>query len=131
MRKIEPKKIYVVLTRLVNFKTYFGEQFNQVFKSITSYNSQEVVKLSKVQQTSFIKVYFSHPYASDERGNNKRRNGLLRRFIPKDLAIDEYSMDEIVFIEDWCNTLQRKMLNDHMPDEVFGEELDTVYERAF
>lgn len=65
------------------------------------------LNFSKVEQKPSIKVYFTYPYASCERGTNERHTGLLRRFIPKGVAINEYSMDEIGFIEDWCNTLPR------------------------
>ena len=56
------------------------------------------------QTLLFVKVYFTHPYASYERGTNERHNGLLRRFIPKGNAINNYNSDEIGFVEDWCNT---------------------------
>ena len=55
------------------------------------------------------------------------RNGLLRRFIPKGVAINEYSIDEVAFIEDWSKTLPRKLLNYRAPDELFEDELDAIY----
>lgn len=127
IRKIESKTARAVLEELANLKTYFGEQFNQVFKSITSDNGLEFAELSKLEQESDVKVYFTHPYSSCERGTNERHNGLLRRFIPKGVAINGYSSDEIAFIEDWSNTLPRKILNYRMPEELFEDELDRVY----
>ena len=131
VRKIASKTAHSVLTELDKLKAYFGEQFNQVFKSITSDNGQEFAELSKVEEDSAVKVYFTHPYASCERGTNERHNGLLRRFIPKGIAINGYSIDEIAFIEDWCNTLPRKLLNYRTPDELFEDELDAIYAASF
>lgn len=127
VRKIESKTSASVLKELSNLKQHFGEQFNQVFKSITSDNGQEFAELSKIEQESSVKVYFTHPYASCERGTNERHNGMLRRFLPKGVAINGYSMDEIAFIEDWCNTLPRKLLNYRTPEELFEDELDMIY----
>lgn len=47
-----------------------------------------------------IKVYFTYPYTSYERGTNERHNGLLRRFLPKGNPINAYSIDDIAFVED-------------------------------
>ena len=127
VRKITSKTAHAVLTELDNLKAYFGEHFSQIFKSITSDNGQEFAELSKIEQESSTKIYFTHPYASCERGTNERHNGLLRRFIPKGVAINEYSIDEIAFVEDWCNTLPRKLLNYRTPEELFENELDTIY----
>ena len=127
VRKIASKTSHAVLKKLANLKIYFGEQFNHIFKSITSDNGQEFAELSKVEQESNVKVYFTHPYASCERGTNERHNGLLRRFIPKGAAINGYSIDDIAFIEEWCNTLPRKILNYCTPEELFEDELDAVY----
>lgn len=127
VRKIASKTSQAVLTELANLKSYFGEHFNHVFKSITSDNGQEFAELFKVEQESAVKIYFTHPYTSCERGTNERHNGLLRRFIPKGVAINGYSIDEIAFIEEWCNTLPRKILNYRTPEELFENELDAIY----
>ena len=127
VRKIESKTSHAVLKELSNLKEYYGKQFNQVFKSITSDNGQEFAQLFKIEQEASVKVYFTHPYASCERGTNERHNGMLRRFLPKGVAINGYSADDIAFIEGWCNTLPRKLLNYHTPKELFEDELDIIY----
>lgn len=127
VRKIESKTSHAVLKELAHLKEHFGEKFNQVFKSITSDNGQEFAELSKIEQETFVKVYFTHPYSSYERGTNERHNGMLRRFLPKGIAINGYSTDDIAFIEDWCNTLPRKFLNYRTPEELFEDELDSIY----
>ena len=47
----------------------------------------------------------------------ERHNGLIRRFIPKGKCISDYSSDDIIFIEEWMNTLPRKILNYKTPEE--------------
>ncbi|MCS8611130.1 IS30 family transposase, partial [Lactobacillus helveticus] len=56
-------------------------------------------------------------------------NGLIRRFIPKGEAIANYSLQDIINIETWCN-LPRKILAYHTPDEIFERELDQIYQAA-
>lgn len=127
VRKIASKTAEAVQKELLNLKEYFGDKFNQVFKSITSDNGLEFAELHKIEEKLDVKVYFTHPYASYERGTNERHNGLLRRFIPKGDAINNYNRDEIAFIEDWCNTLPRKILGYRTPEELFEKQLDSIY----
>lgn len=58
---------------------------------------------------------------------NERHSRLLRRFIPKDNTISDYSIDGIVFTEDWYNTLPRKILGYRTLEELFEQELDIIY----
>lgn len=127
VRKIASKTAEAVQNELTQIKDYFGDQFKEVFKSITSDNGQEFAELHHLEKDYGVKIYFTHPYASYERGTNERHNGLLRRFLPKGNAINEYTLDEIAFIEEWCNTLPRKILNYRTPEEVFEEQLDLIY----
>ena len=127
VRKIDSKTAEAVQNELASLKECFGDKFNQVFKSITSDNGLEFAELHKLEEQSNVKVYFTHPYASCERGTNERHNGLLRRFIPKGMAINNYNMDDVALVEEWCNTLPRKILGYHTPEELFEEQLDRLY----
>ncbi|MBA3967615.1 MAG: IS30 family transposase [Nitrospirales bacterium] len=45
------------------------------------------------------RIYFSHPYASRERGVNENTNGLIRQSFPKnrDLTqVTEYELEEVM-----------------------------------
>ena len=88
----------------------YGEQFSQVFKTITGDNGSEFADLSTLEDDSDTKVYFTYPYSSFEKGINERHNGLIRRFIPKGKRISDYSASYISFIEEWMNTLPRRIL---------------------
>lgn len=62
--------------------------------------------------------------------NHPVKKGLLkdvRRFIPKEHQIDEYSPQEIFDIEFLSNNLPRKILGYQMPDEIFEEEIDRIH----
>lgn len=126
-RKIAGKTAPAVMAAIADLRQEYGEHFANVFKTITSDNGQEFAELSLLEDSTETKVYFTHPYSSFERGTNERHNGLLRRFIPKGHPIAAYSIDEIAFIEDWCNHLPRKILGYSTPAELFEKYLDQIY----
>ena len=109
--------------------TVIGEQFSQVFKSITSDNGSEFADLSTIESETEVntKIYFTHPYSFFEKVTNEHHNGLIRRFIPKGKRISDYSCDDIAFIEDWMNTLPRRILKYKTPEELFELHLDQIY----
>ena len=126
-RKIKSKTANAVLSEIIKLKNEFGSKFSEVFKTITSDNRLEFSSLSKIENFSDTKVYFTHPYSSFERWCNERHNGLIRRFIPKGKLISKYDIDEIAYIEDWCNTLPHRKLNYKTPQELFNNQLDLIY----
>lgn len=121
------KTAIAVTATLSKVRNLFGEQFSEVFKTITADNGSEFAYLSKLETESNTKVYFTHPYSSFERGTNERHNGLIRRFIPKGKRISDYSSDDIFFIEQWMNTLPRKILDYKTPEQLFEINLDEIY----
>jgi IS30 family transposase len=128
-RKINNKGKDAVMEALTEIAQEYGDQFAEVFKTITGDNGQEFADLSSLEliTNNNIKVYFTHPYSSFEKGTNERHNGLIRRFIPKGSPIADYTADDIAFIEDWCNMLPRKILGYKTPSELFEAELDAIY----
>ena len=116
-----------VTDALNKVRDLFGEQFSQVFKSITSDNGSEFADLSTIETEANTKIYFTHPYSSFEKGTNERHNGLIRRFIPKGKRVSDYSYDDIAFVEDWMNTLPRRILKYKTPEELFESQLDQIY----
>ena len=104
----------------------FGEQRDQVFKTITGDNGSEFAGLSLLENGT-LKVYFTHPYSSCEKGTNECHNRMLRRFIPKGKSISDYTADEICFFADCINSLPRKILGYATPEELFERHLDRIY----
>ena len=105
---------------------YFGSMSAVIFKSITGDNGSEFAKLAELENEG-IKVYFTHPYSSWEKGTNECHNKLLRRFIPKGVSMSKYTAEDIAYMADWANALPRKLLGYRTPDELFDAELDRIY----
>ncbi len=80
---IVAKTATAVMNAFGNICNTFGEQFSQVFKSITGDNGSEFADLSTIETNTYTKVYFTHPYSSFEKGHNECHNCLILRFIPK------------------------------------------------
>ncbi|WP_155244198.1 IS30 family transposase, partial [Lactobacillus helveticus] len=108
----------------------YSEHWNDIFKTITTDNGSEFADLANLEQVSKTLIYYAHPYTSCDKGTVERHNGLIRRFIPKGDCINNYFLQQIIDIETWCNSLPRKILAYHTPDEIFERELDQIYQAA-
>lgn len=130
VRKIANKTSEAVMAEIKKLYEEFGSCFSKVFKTITGDNGSEFAELSTLEDKTDTKVYFTHPFSSFEKGTNERHNGLIRRFIPKGRSISDYSIDDIFMIEQWCNTLPRRILNYKTPETLFEKQLDLIYATA-
>ena len=126
IRKIAEKTSYSVQETMLKLIKETGELFSTVFKSITSDNGSEFSELASIEELVDTKVYYTHPYSSWERGTNERHNGLIRKFIPKGKSINEYSIEAIARIQNWCNTLPRKILGYFTPNEAFNDQIRQI-----
>ena len=127
IHKIASKTAEAVTEALNEIRNIYGDKFSHIFKTITCDNGSEFADLSILEAETDTKVYFTHPYSSFEKGTNERHNGLIRRFIPKGKRISDYSSDDITYIEEWMNTLPRRILNYKTPEELFEMHLDEIY----
>lgn len=124
--KIEQKSVNGVHQAIQQLKNIYDKHFTTVFKTITSDNGSEFSELAEAIDSEFVKVYYTHPYTSSERGTNERHNGLIRRFIPKGKSIDDLDHTLIAYVENWCNTLPRKILGYHSPNSRYEEEMANI-----
>ena len=125
---VERKTRYTIV-KLVNNRTsteicrvlatILCEWGTHVFKTITADNGSEFSKLTEI----FEETYYAHPYSSFERGTNERHNGLIRRFIPKGTLFKDIDIETIKKVENWCNTLPRKILNYSTTENEFKIEI--------
>ena len=104
--RIPDKTSVSVMQAFKMLQKQYSEHWNDIFKTITTDNT------------------------SCDKGTVERHNGLIRRFIPKGDCINNYSLQQIIDIETWCNSLPRKILAYHTPDEIFERELDKIYQTA-
>lgn len=109
-----------------NVLDYFGSRASKVFLSITGDNGSEFARLGELESGE-IKIFFTHPYSSWEKGTNECHNRMLRRFIPKGKNISNYKTDDTLFMADMINGLPRKLLHYRTPEELFEQQLDTIY----
>lgn len=123
--KINHKGMVPVNQAMEQLMDRLGEDFTQLFKTITADNGSEFAGLHDLLDR-VTDVYFTHPYASYERGTNETHNGIIRRFIPKGTDIDTLSTSIIQRIQHWMNTYPRKILNYATPQECFNKELRAI-----
>ena len=126
--RIPDKTSASVMAAFQDLRRQYSEHWNEIFKTITTDNGSEFADLSNLEEVSKTLVYYAHPYTSCDKGTVERHNGLIRRFIPKGDYIKNYSLQEIINIETWCNSLPRKILAYHTSDEIFERKLDRIYQ---
>ena len=128
--RIPDKTSASVMHAFRTLQKQYSEHWNDIFKTSTTDNGSEFADLANLEQVSKTLVYYAHPYTSCDKGTVERHNGLIRGFIPKGDYINNYSLQDIINIETWCNSLPRKILAYHTPDEIFEKELDRIYQTA-
>lgn len=106
--------------------SFFSEKRSEVFKTITVDNGSEFANLPLLEDDN-LKVYFTHPYSSFEKGTVECHNRMLRRFIPKGKSIADYTDEQICFFADCINGLPRKILSYRSPTELFDAQLGALY----
>lgn len=104
----------------------FGEQFPQVFKSITTDNGSEFSAFSSFEKYG-TQVYFAHPYSSWERPVNERSNREFRKYVPKGKSIHQFTDDQILMFSDEINATPKKRLGYYTAEELFEKQLDLIY----
>ena len=89
--------------------------------SITFDNGKEFSFHGRIKKALVCDNYFAHPYCSWERGLKENHNGLIRQYLPKEMALDKVTGDKIKFIQDRLNNRPRKTLGYKTPNEVYNE----------
>ncbi len=123
---ISGKTSEAVMAAMHILKEEFGDQFAQVFKTITVDNGSEFADFAQCENWG-TQVFFAHPYTSWERAQNERHNGLFRAFVPKGTSMENYSAEYILTAADELNARPRRKLNYATPEELFDAFLDRVY----
>jgi IS30 family transposase len=125
--RLADKSADSVAKAFADLRAEWGDNFDQVFKTITTDNGSEFARLAEIETLTQTKVYFAHPYTSCEKGSIENHNGLIRRFIPKGKRISDYSDEHLLNVELWANQLPRKILGYKTPDEAFEYEMDLLF----
>ena len=91
-------------------------------QTITADNGKEFAHHAIISQALDAAVYFAHPYHAWERGLNENTNGLIRQYVPKGMALDTLSDEQIHPIMDRLNHRPRKGLAFQTPHEILCQE---------
>ena len=84
---------------------------------------EEMMRSAKDKRKKRFQIYFTHPYASYERGCNENKNRLIRRYFKKGKLVEELSDEDILNIARKINNMPRKALGYKTPLEVFENNL--------
>ena len=87
--------------------------------TITVDNGKEFCEHELIASGLQARLYFAHPYASWERGQNENTNGLVRQYFPKKFEFSRISDSDLQQVEDLLNNRPRKTLGYRTPNEVF------------
>lgn len=122
--KIKCKTAEEVVNKFNQIKLYLKNNYNKIFKSLTTDNGTEFSDFLSIINGTKTKIYFCHPYCSGEKGTNEKHNSMIRYFIPKKTLMENYSFDDINNIANWMNNYPRKILNYKTPLEAVQEEFN-------
>lgn len=86
-------------------------------KSLTNDNGLEFIAHKKTARALGVKVYFTRPYASWERGTVENTNKLIRQYFPKTTNLREVSYEKIKMVQMLLNRRPRKSLGYRTPEE--------------
>ena len=125
LRKI-PERTQKAVVRALNKLEREENSIFKSMKSLTCDNGSEFLDPGAIEQSALSKkkrcdVFFAHPFTASERGSNENANRIVRRFIPKGADISRYTKSQIQKIEDWINTLPRKLLDGLSAEEKVQE----------
>ena len=84
---------------------------------------EEMMKSKKDRRKKRFQIYFTHPYASYERGCNENKNRLIRRYFKKGKLVEKLTDEDILNIARKINNMPRKALGYKTPLEVFESNL--------
>ena len=129
--KLPDQKSESVIRTLDRIEKKWGDQFYNVFKSITVDNGSEFADYEGMERScrkegKRTEIYYCHPYSSYERGSNENQNRMIRRHIPKGADIDETPDAEIERIENWINDYPRRNFGYCSSRELFEMELRAI-----
>jgi IS30 family transposase len=75
-----------------------------------------------------FKTYFCDPHSPWQRGSIENANGVLRRYLPRKVRINQFNERDIEDIMWTCNTTPRKCLGYLTPLEVLAKSMSVAFE---
>ena len=87
--------------------------------SITGDNGTEFAEHQRIAKLLKTEFFFTHPYASWEKGLIENTNKLIRQYIPKHTSFNHINNQQIKQIQYKINNRPRANLNFYSPKEIF------------
>ena len=107
------------------------QKLKQYVETITFDNGKEFSMHEQVAKDLECTTYFAKPYHSWERGQNENANGLLRQYFPKDMKLNDVSIEDVFKAVHKLNSRPRKCLGYKTPYEVFEQYTGVDVRRVF
>jgi IS30 family transposase len=92
-----------------------------ICRSMTNDNGIEFRNHEAESKQLNIPIYFTHPYASWERGSIENTNGLIRQYFKAETDMGKFTDEDAQKIEEALNYRPRKKLGFRTPEECFFE----------
>jgi IS30 family transposase len=96
-----------------------------IVKSITFDNGTEFADHTRLNSLK-IDTYFCDPGTPSQKGAIENFNGMLRRFVPSELAAADITEEYVAKINDITNLMPRKILLYKTPLEVFNDAFESL-----
>lgn len=120
MRKLpkgkDAKELAKTVVRILN-------PYKKYLKTITTDNGLEFAYHEYITRKLGVKVYFTDPYSSWQKGAIENLNGLIRQYIPKSSSFDNISHQFVTKVALKINQRPREKLNFLTPFECFYEKI--------
>jgi IS30 family transposase len=97
----------------------------ELVKTCTFDNGTENYRHTELHDILDLETYFCQAYSAWQKGTVENANKLLRRYLPKDTALDALSDADLQAIQERLNNRPRKRLNYKTPNEVIQEYLQS------
>jgi transposase, IS30 family len=116
LRKLRTKHMHAVRGQLEIALRQLGGAH-----TLTVDNGKEFYGHRELTRTSHVRVFFTHPYCSTERGSIENLNGLVRYYLPKRSSFATLSQSRLNEIQKLLNHRPRKCLAYLTPHEVHSK----------
>src|SRR6202043_538377 len=95
----------------------------KLWLSLTLDQGSEFMAFDVIERKTKCKIFFCDPSSPWQRPSNENTNGRLRRFLPRKLAIDETSQEDLDRIAMKASGTPRKCLGYQTPREALIQHL--------
>lgn len=116
LRKSKEETFFAICEAIKEFK---------LVRTMTVDNGKEFALHKQIALRNNIKVYFTNPYTSQEKGTIENTNGIIRRYFDANTNFLKVSNRKVKIIENKLNNCPRKVLKYLTPEEVHNKKLAT------